>query len=54
MYETNAKGKIGRLYVTMHRDTLGYHVRYVSDREIDVILDTADLSTIYIEKYGCY
>ena len=35
----------------MHRDSLGYRVRYVSDREIDVILDTLDLSTVYVEKY---
>jgi hypothetical protein len=51
VYETNAKGKIGRLDVRMYRDSLGYHIRYVSDREIDIILDTADLSTVYIEKY---
>ena len=51
VYETNAKGKIGTLSVAMHRDSLGYHVRYVSDREIDVILNAADLSTVYLEKY---
>lgn len=51
VYETNAKGKIGSLSVTMQRDSLGYHVMYISDREIEVILDTLDLSTMYIEKY---
>ncbi len=51
LYETNADGKIGTLSVTMNRDSMGYHVRYVSDREIEVILDTSDLSTLYVEKY---
>lgn len=51
VYETNAKGKIGSLHIMMQKDSLGFHVMYRSDREIEVILDTQDLSTVYIEKY---
>jgi hypothetical protein len=50
LYETNEKGKLGTLSAECHKDTMGYRVSYVSDREITVILDTADFSTLYVKK----
>lgn len=49
-YETNEKGKIGSLVATSYRDSLGYHIFYVSDREITILLDTTNLSTLYAKK----
>lgn len=49
-YETNEHGKIGSLVATSFRDSLGYHVFYVSDREITILLDTTNLSTLYAKK----
>jgi hypothetical protein len=50
VYETNEKGKIGKLTAESQMDSLGLRVDYVSDREITVILDTSNLSTIYARK----
>ncbi len=49
-YETNNKGKIGAIQVTSNFDSIGYHVTYVSDRIIEVILDSTNLSTRYVRK----
>jgi len=50
LYETNDKGKMGRIVIESQRDSLGYHVFYVSDRVIEVILDTLNLETRYLKK----
>ena len=51
VYEANDKGKISEIKVSVKRDTAGYRVRYVlHDRTVDIIVDTAELSTIYVEK----
>jgi hypothetical protein len=50
IYETDEKGKIGKLTAESHLDSLGYHIFYVSDREITILLDTTDLSTLYAKK----
>jgi hypothetical protein len=50
VYETNEKGKVDSIIVVSQKDSLGYHVKYVWDREIDVIFDTLDLSTRYLRK----
>jgi hypothetical protein len=49
-YETNDGGKIGSLVATSYRDSLGYHVSYISDREITILLDATNLSTLYARK----
>jgi hypothetical protein len=50
VYRTNDRGKLGAIDVTLNKDTSGYRIRYVSDRLIDVILDTSDLRTLYVNK----
>lgn len=50
VYETNEDGLIGTLAATSRRDSLGYHVFYVSDREITILLDTTNFSTLYAKK----
>jgi len=50
IYETKDKDKIGRMDVISQKDSLGYHVVYTSDRTIEVILDTLNLGTLYINK----
>jgi hypothetical protein len=50
VYKTDDKGKIGKIEITSQKDSLGYHIYYVSDREIEVILDSVNLGTIYIYK----
>ena len=50
VYQTNEKGRIDTIIGTSRRDSIGYHVRYVWDREIDVIFDPVDLSTLYLRK----
>lgn len=50
VYETNDKGHIDSIIVESYRDSIGYHVRYVWDREIVAIFDTLDLSTLYMRK----
>ncbi|UCD19568.1 MAG: hypothetical protein JSU64_00060 [candidate division WOR-3 bacterium] len=50
VYETNDKGKIGTIQVTSDFDSLGYHIVYVSDRVIEVTLDSTDLSTLTVRK----
>jgi hypothetical protein len=50
LYETDEDGKIATLAATLRRDSLGYHIFYVSDREITILLDTTDLSTLYAKK----
>ncbi|KPK64823.1 hypothetical protein AMJ83_01200 [candidate division WOR_3 bacterium SM23_42] len=49
-YETNEKGRIDSIFGTSRRDSLGYHVRYVWDREIEIIFDSGNLSTLYLRK----
>jgi len=50
-YETYDKGKTGQMAVTALIDSLGYHVIYRwEDRIIDIIFDTLDMSTVYVEK----
>jgi hypothetical protein len=49
-YQTDEKGKIGTLVATSRMDSLGYHIYYVSDREITILLDTTDFSTLYAKK----
>jgi hypothetical protein len=50
VYRTEADGKIGSITVASKKDSSGYLVLYVSDREITAVLDTTDLSTRYIKK----
>ncbi len=50
-YETYEKGKLGKIVITSHRDSIGYHIFYKSDRSIEVILDSLTLGTIYINKF---
>ncbi len=50
VYETNDKGKIGTIQVTLKKDTLGYHIIYTSDRIVEAILDTLDLQTLFLNK----
>jgi hypothetical protein len=50
IYETNDKGKIGEIEVTLHKDSLGYHIVYTSDRIIEIVLDSLNLGTLYINK----
>jgi len=49
-YETNDKGKIGKIEVTQYKDSLGFHVGYVSDRTIEVMIDTFDFRTLSVRK----
>ncbi len=51
VYQTNDKGKLGEIHITSDRDSLGYHILYLSDRRIEVILDTLNLGTLYIKKF---
>jgi len=50
VYETNDKGKMGQIVIDSRKDSLGYHIVYVSDRTIEVVLDTLDLRTRYLKK----
>lgn len=50
VYETNDKGKMGTIELTSERDSSGYHIMYTWDRVINVILDSANLGTLYIKK----
>lgn len=50
IYETNDKGKIGKIEVTSQKDSLGYHIVYISDRKIEIVLDSLTLGTLYISK----
>jgi hypothetical protein len=50
VYQTDEKGKLGTIDVTLNKDTAGYRIHYVSDRVIDVILDSTDLRTLYVNK----
>jgi len=50
VYETDNKGKIGTIEVTSNLDSLGYHIVYVSDRVIELILDSTNLSTRFVRK----
>lgn len=49
-YETDERGRIGRLAVTQHLDSAGYHVQYESDRTVDVLIDPVDFSTLAVRK----
>jgi len=50
VYETNDKGKMGKIVIDSRHDSLGYHVVYVSDRVIEAVLDTLNLKTLYLKK----
>jgi hypothetical protein len=50
IYKTNDKGKIGTIQVTSHKDSLGYHIMYTSDRIIEIVLDSLTLGTLYVKK----
>ncbi|MGQ9664777.1 MAG: hypothetical protein ACUVUH_05525 [bacterium] len=50
MYETNDKGKVGRIDVTLTKISTGYYITYISDRKVEAILDTENLQTIYLNK----
>jgi hypothetical protein len=50
VYQTDEKGRLGTIDVTLNKDTAGYRIHYVSDRVIDVILDTSDFRTLYVNK----
>ena len=50
VYGTNDNGKIGTISVTANRDSVGYHILYVSDRIIETVLDGSDLSTLFVKK----
>jgi hypothetical protein len=50
VYETDDKGKIGHITVVSYLDSAGYHVTYTSDRTINCVLDSIDLSTRFVEK----
>jgi len=50
-YETNDKGKIGTMDITVQKESLGYHVVYTwEDRILELIFDTLNMSTIYVKK----
>jgi hypothetical protein len=51
LYETNDKGKIGTMDISVEKDTIGFHVLYTwEDRILEVIFDTLDMSTVYVKK----
>lgn len=50
LYETTDKDRTGTIQVESRLEDDGYHVTYVSDRLIEVILDAADLSTRFVRK----
>lgn len=50
VYETYDKGHMDSIVVESRKDSIGYNVRYVWDREIVAIFDTLDLSTLYMRK----
>lgn len=50
VYETNDKGKTGCISVVSELDSTGYHVTYTSDREINCVLDSLTLGTLFLEK----
>lgn len=50
VYETNDKGKVGKIEVKLTKDSTGYHITYISDRRVEAILDTENLQTIYLNK----
>lgn len=51
VYETYDKGKTGQMAVSAELESLGYHVTYTwEDRVLEVIFDTLDMSTVYVQK----
>jgi hypothetical protein len=50
VYETDDKGKRGRISIVSELDSSGYRVTYTSDRTITCVLDSVNLSTLYVEK----
>jgi hypothetical protein len=50
VYETNDRGKMGKIVIDSRHDSLGYHIVYVSDRVIEAVLDTLSLKTLYLKK----
>jgi hypothetical protein len=50
-YETYDKGKTGQMAVAAQVDSLGYRVIYTwEDRVLEVVFDTLDMSTVYVNK----
>lgn len=50
VYETNDKGKIGKIEIKSERDSAGYYIRYSSDRIVETVLDVENLQTLYLNK----
>lgn len=50
MYQTCERGRLDTLEAYLSKDSVGYHVHYVSDRVVDVILDSITLQTRYVKK----
>ncbi|MEO0226525.1 MAG: hypothetical protein ABIL70_00555 [candidate division WOR-3 bacterium] len=51
LYETYDNGKTGTIKISLNKDTIGYRITYSSDRFIEVILDTSNLQTLYLNKF---
>uniref|UniRef100_A0A7C4TCG2 DUF3108 domain-containing protein n=1 Tax=candidate division WOR-3 bacterium TaxID=2052148 RepID=A0A7C4TCG2_UNCW3 len=50
LYETYDNGKIGEIKILLNRNENGYNITYSSDRFIEVILDTLNFQTLYLNK----
>ncbi|MBA7500212.1 hypothetical protein ES705_08285 [subsurface metagenome] len=50
VYETNDKGKMGKMDITSEKDSIGYHVIYRWERILEVVFDSLDMSTLYVKK----
>lgn len=50
LYESRNKDRTGTIIVESRLEDDGYHVTYRSDRLIEAVLDTADLSTRFLRK----
>ncbi len=50
VYETDDKGKIGTMEITSEKDSLGYYVIYRWKKILEVVLDSLDMSTLYVKK----
>jgi len=50
VYETDDKGKIGTMEITSEKDSLGYYVIYRWEKILEVVLDSLDMSTLYVKK----
>lgn len=50
MYQTCDHGRLDTMEATLSKDSLGYHVFYVSDRTIEIVIDSLTLQTHYVKK----